>query len=321
MSITAMPTPVIDNLAPEQFTFWRPAPGTTVSVGPAALPVELPDFPLPIDRQVLVAGSPGDAAIGQGVYDYLRQFPDCPGNIVYAELLRDAYPHFLTDLAAHAVMLDAKQVEPAYVARKLACLKVLRLLDLRNRGLLWQLSRGYFDLALEFAELARCRHHLHDALRFGQEMLALDENDRQALSVLAEIDLFLGDLPAAIGKWQRLAALVSDPALQSGIAARIAAHSGRLPTAPLVEELEAIAMAMQLHATGHADEAVALLEHIDEQGQLPELCPSADFYCLLGQCRLAAGDRSGAVVALQKALDLEPGHAGATGILETVQRG
>lgn len=313
-----MPLPAIANLAPERFSFWRPTPGATVATGADALPVVLPDFPLPIDRDTLAAGLPSDDAIGQGVYDYLRQFPDCPGNSVYAGLLRDAYPHYLADLAAHAVMLDAKQVEPAYVLRKLTYLKVLRLLEPHNRGLLWQLSRGYFDLALEFAELARCRQHLHDAMRFGQEMLALDGNDLQALSLLAEVDLLLGDLPAATGKWQRLAALVTDPQTQARIAARLAASSGELPARPLVEELETIAEAMQLHATGHAAAAVALLEQIEEQGQLPELCPSADFYCLLGQCRVAAGDSTGAVMALQKALALEPDHPAALATLDAM---
>jgi tetratricopeptide (TPR) repeat protein len=304
-----MLTPAIDNLAPERFSFWRPVPGATVATGAEALPVVLPDFPLPIAREMLAAGPPSDDAIGQGVYDYLRQFPDCPGNSVYAMLLRDAYPHFLADLAAHALMLDAKQVEPAYVARKLTYLKVLRLVEPHNRGLLWQLSRGYFDLALEFAELARCRQHLHDALRFGQEMLALDGDDPQALSLLAEIDLLLGDLPAAVGKWRRLSIQVSDPELQARIAARLADCSDELPARPLVEELEIIAEAMQLQATGHADQAIALLEQIEEQGQLTKVCPSADFYCLLGQCRVAAGDHMGAVMALQKSLELEPEHA------------
>lgn len=313
-----MTIPAIVNLAPERFSFWRPTPGATVVTGADALPVELPDFPLPIDRETLAAGLPSDDAIGQGVYDYLRQFPDCPGNSVYAGLLRDAYPHFLADLAAHAVMLDAKQVEPAYVVRKLTYLKVLRLLEPYNRGLLWQLSRGYFDLALEFAELARCRQHLHDAMRFGQEMLSLNGDDPQALAVLAEIDMLLGDLPAAAGKWRRLATLVTDPESKARIAARLAASNGELPTRPLVEELESIAEAMQLHATGHPAEAVALLEQIEEQGQLSELWPSADFYCLLGQCRVAAGDSTGAVMSLQKALELEPDHPTALATLDSL---
>jgi len=305
-----MPSCAIDNLAPDRFTFWQPAAGATVRAGAAAHPVELPDFPLPVSCEALSGGVPSDAAIGQGVYDYLRQFPDCAGNAVYAQLLREAYPHFLADLAAHAVMLDAKQVEPAYVVRKLACLKILRLLDPQNRGMLRQLSSGYFNLALEFVEFARARQHLREAMRFGQDLLALDPDDPQALSLLAEVDYWLGDLPGAVAKWQRLAAQVDDAGLQARIAARIASCAGSEPPLHnLLEELETIAEAMRLHAAGDAEQAVSLLEHIEEQGQLPNQFPSADFYCLLGQCRLSAGDQSGAVVALQKALSLEPAHA------------
>jgi len=314
-----MPLSAIDNLAPDRFVFWRPAAGSTVAVGAESQPVELPDFPLPVHCEALGDGVPSDAAIGQGVYDYLRQFPDCAGNVEYARLLREAYPHFLADLAAHAVMLDAKQVEPAYVVRKLTCLKILRLIEPQNRGLLRQLSSGYFKLALEFAEFARARQHLREAMRFGQDLLVLDPDDPQALSLLAEVDYWFGDLPGASAKWQRLAAQVDDAGLQARIKARVAACAGSEPPEhPLIEELEAIAEAMQLQAAGDAERATSLLEQIEEQWQLPKLFPSADFYCLLGQCRLAAGDQSGAVVALHKALALEPDHASTLKTLDSM---
>lgn len=308
-----------ENLAPGRFVFWQPPVGAAVSVGPARHTVPLPACPLPILQSDMTGESPSDAAIGQGAYDYLRQFPDCVGNLVYAELLRDAYPHFIADLASQAVMIDAKQVDPAFVVRKLTCLKILRLLDPNNCGLLQQLCRGYFELALEFSELARCRRHLHETMRFGQELLKQDPTDLQALSLLAEVDQFFGDMPAALGKWRQLADLVDDPSSKEKIAAKIASCSGDacLDTA-LVDDLEILADAMHLHAIGDNHQAVLLLEKLEEQGRLMSLLPFADFYWLMGVCRKSCGDTGGAFVALQKALELEPDHAATQAALATL---
>ncbi|MCM2263767.1 MAG: hypothetical protein NDI73_01105 [Desulfuromonadales bacterium] len=306
----------IEKLARDRFTLWVPPKGAMVLAGAERQPVPLPEHPLPLHKGDLADGPPSDAAIGQGVYDYLRQFPDCDGNKVYAELLRDAYPHFITDLASHAVMLDAKQIESTYVLRKLTCLKILCLLDPRNYGLLLQLARGYFELALDFVELANCRQHLREAMRFGQELLALAPTDPSALSLLAEIDYLLGDYPAAVIKWQRLAAHVDDPAVRERIAARIAAcPTGECPETALADDLEAIAEAMRLHALGDNTRATSILERLEEAGRLTSMLPSADFYWLLGICRQGCGDAGGAVRALHAALELEPGHPAAQAAL------
>lgn len=312
-------SPAVDNLAPDRFFLWMPSHGTVVLAGADRQPVALPEFPLPLHNNADNGGIPTDEAIGQGVYDYLRQFPECAGNTVYAELLRDAYPHFVSDLAAHAVLLDAKDVEPAFVARKLTCLKILCLLEAHNLGLLRQLCRGYFELALEFSELASCRRHLLDAMRFGQNLLAIDADDPLALSLLAEIDFLLGDAPAATGKWRRLATQTSDPLVRERIAARVAACSfSECPETALVDELETVAEAMRLHASGDDAMAADLLGRIEEVGQLTTTLPSADFYWLLGVCRQGAGDIGGALRALHLALQLEPDHAGARAALDSL---
>jgi tetratricopeptide (TPR) repeat protein len=308
--------PAIENLAPQYFHFWSPPTGATVLVGAERQPLELPQIPLPLHRDDVNDGTPSDAAIGQGLYDYLRQFPDCVGNKVYAELLRDAFPHFLSDLAAHAVMLDAKQVEPAYVVRKLTCLKILLLLEPHNRGLLLQLCRGYFELALEFAALAHCREHLREAMRFGQELLAIDPADATALSLLAEIDLLFGDIPGALDKWQRLAAQNLDSAMRAHIAERLAACNRAAESdTTLIDDLEAVAEALRLHGHGDDRQATFVLERIETLGHLPSALPSADFYWLLGVCRRGCGDVGGAVAAWHRALALEPGHPSAQAAL------
>lgn len=307
------PQSVTVNLDPARFVFWHPAAGAVVHAGADRHPVSLPEVPLPLHAAPAAAATPADEAIGAGVYDYLRQFPDCAGNRVYAELLKDAFPHYLSDLAAHAVLLDAKQLEPAYVLRKLSCLKILRLVDPCNCGLLAQLCRGYFELALEFAELPRCRRHFLEAMRFGQEWLSVAPDDLEALALLADIDLFIGDLPAAHDKWRRLARLVADPATREKISARIASlPAGDSPQEALVDELEAVAEAMRLHVAGAHREAADILERLEAQGQLVTLLPSADFYYLLGVCQQRSADAGGAYRSFNRALELDPEHAGAS---------
>lgn len=311
--------PPLINLAPDRFELWHPPAGAVVHVGPDRQPFPLPDIALPLPKGLEFAVGPPDDAIGQALYDYLRQFPDCPGNAVYAGLLRDAWPHYISDLAAYAVMLDAKQVEPAYVLRKLGCLKILHLLEPSNRGLLEQLSRGFFELALDFGELANCRSHLREAMRYGQELLALSVEDVQALSLLAEIDFLLGDYPAAGDKWRRLAAQRDDPALLAAVEARLGGLDEAVDseTAP-VDDLEAFAEAMRLHAFGDCERAADLLERLEGAGRLTALLPSADFYWLLGVCRKACGDCGGAARALYRALELDPGHTPTLAALDTL---
>lgn len=306
-----MQTDFPENLAPDRFVFWTPPIHATVSVGPERQQILLPELPLPIHCADATADTPSDAAIGQGVYDYLRQFPDCMGASMYAGLLRDAYPHFISDLAAQAVMIDAKQVESAYVLRKLNSLKILRLLEPDNRGLLLQLCRGFFELALEFAELAKCRRHLHEAMRFGQDLLKCDPGDVQALSLLAEIDLFFGDFPAATNKWRKISRLLDDPSIDEKISEKISScinlHDSELT---LVDDLETLARAMHLHAIGDDRQAVIVLDGLASAGRLASMLPPcADFYWLQGICRQGCGDHEGAMTALHKALEIDPEHS------------
>jgi len=307
---------LVQNHAPSRFFFWQPPAGSVVEAGAEQLPVELPEFPLPVLRAGFEGEVPTTVQIGQGVYDYLRQFPDCAGNTIYAGLLRDAFPHYLADLAAHAVMLDAKDVEPAYVLRKLTCLKILRLAEPSNTDLLRQLCRGYFDLALDFAELANSRRHLLEAMRFGQELLKLAPGDQQTLSILAEVDLLFGDVPAATDKLRRLQLRLDDTEAAGRVGERLAELVQWDPAeVTLVDELESVAEAISLHLAGDDRAAISVLEWIEEQGRLPKVLPSANFYCLLAYCRRGCDDLAGATVALHQALDIEPGHAAALAAL------
>lgn len=296
------------NLDPQHFALWLPPADRHVFIGPEQSAVPLLQIPYPIS-QAADADEPSDHAIGEGVYDYLRRFPDCLYNTQYAELLRDAYPHFLADLAAQMVMLDAKEVETAYVARKLGGLRVLLLLEPYNRGLLWQLAQGYYDLAMTFAELPRVRRHLLDAMRFGLALIKCRPDDPAALNLLAEIDLLFGDYPSAMARFRRLLPLLDNPAATAAIAGRLkGCEAAGMPAYPRIDDLETVGEAMIACAEENFARALYLLEELEMNESFLEEFSSADFFYMLGKCRLATGDRAGAFEALSRTLELAPDH-------------
>jgi tetratricopeptide (TPR) repeat protein len=307
-----------NNLDPHKFVFWQPPADREIHVGPDQKPVSLPQRPLPIKREDMDNG-PSDNAIGEGVYDYLRQFPDCLHNTDYAELLRDGYAHFLADLAAHVVMLDKKEVEPAYVFRKLTYLKILHLLEPDNTGLLWQLCQGFYGLAMTFTELPQVRRHLLNAMRYGQDILKLQAADHAALNLLAEIDILFGDYPAAISKFGRLLESHPDQKTAQSIDVRLEScvQTG-FPDHPLVDDLECIGEAMHLYAAKEYPQATELLERLEEDNYFITEFKSADFFCLLGMCRIKTGDRAGGFDALSQALEIAPDHLQAREALESI---
>jgi len=308
----------INNLDPQHFTFWQPPAGHVVHVGADQDPLALPQIPLPIKNDDMNNG-PTDNAVGEGLYDYLRQFPDCLHNTDYAVLLRDGYSHFLADLAAHVVMLDKKEVDPAYVFRKLTYLKILRLLEPDNAGLLWQLAQGFYGLAMTFTELPQVRHHLLNAMRYGQDLLKLQPTDQAALNLLAEVDILFGDYPSAINKFRRLLDALTDLDLIDQIKARVdSCVDMGFPDHPLVDDLECVGEAMQLYAAKEYRLATELLERLEEDAYFVAELNSADFLCLLGMCRNMTGDRGGAFDALSQALEIVPDHEQARETLESI---
>lgn len=295
-----MTNPLSDN-----YRFWTPETGHTVKVGPEQEEIVLPEIPLPVKMELDATGIPSDDTIGASIYDYLRQFPECPHNREYAEILRDAFPHYLADLGSQIVMLDHKDVDAPYVKRKIASMQILLLLNPDNKGLLLQLGVNFYELGLMFAELAHCRSHLVKAMRY---LSAVDE-DAAALNYLARIDYLTGDYPTAIERWKRVRELVADVSTQQAITDQIEElQAAGLPDKPLLEDLEAIGEAMRLMAGKDIDQARFILERLEEENVIPKQFPNPEFYYMLGICREKTGDTAGAVESFGRALAVEPGH-------------
>lgn len=295
---------------PLDYRFWTPPPQFSVTVGPEEIPVELPQVPLPVHREALGQGVPSADAIGSGIYDYLRQFPDCSHNQTYAEVLRDAYPHYLADLGAQVVMLDHKEVDPPYVKRKIAYLKILALLDPGQAGLQQQIGQAWFHLALTYTEMGASRSHLQQVLKHLHLALERQPGDLATLNVLGQADYLLGDYPAAARSWQQLLDRLEPSAASTALAEKLERVRGAaMPERPLVEELEAVGAALEFIGQGEFMEARKILDLLEEQGDLPRELPAAEFHYLVGLCREQTGEAAGAFAAYQQALDLDPDYA------------
>ena len=296
-------------LDPRQYVLWTPTPGRVVETGADQHPVALPQLPLPLHREDL-AGEPTSDAIGRGLYDYLRQFPDCPHNSGYAELLRDAFPHYIADLGAQIVMLDHKVVDAPYIRRKLTSLKILALLEPENPGLLQQIGMVNLELGLLFSQLKDCRAHLLDAMGALQRSLKLQPDNPSCLNQLGQIDFLFGDYPSAARRWQGVVELLAEGPTRRALNDKIVQVAGQaIPDHPLVDDLEAIGEALVLYGEGDLRNALLILERLEEEGHVPSEFPSPEFYYLLGMCRGRSGDPAGAFAAFERALMLNPEYA------------
>lgn len=293
----------------ERFVFWRPDSDRFIEVGPERRRIPLPLVPLPLlsaDGQLL---PPTDDAIGRGVYDYLRQHPDCEHGPLYAGLLRDAYPHYLADLAAQIIMLDEKSVDAAYIQRKICGLKILALLEPENSALLLQLAKTSHDLALQFSELTAARTHLLAAMGYLQKITGGQPHFGEALDLLAQIDLWFGDFPAAQRRLRELLELELSAETRAGIEGTIRELESRdIPQLPPIDELEALGQALVLLGSGRHQLAEAVLEGIEHRKGLPQEMLGAEFYYLLGHCREGQGDNDGALHAYAESLRHDAGY-------------
>ncbi|HKJ04367.1 MAG TPA: hypothetical protein VJ974_02130 [Geopsychrobacteraceae bacterium] len=301
-------------LDPAEYVFWTPEPKTTVTTGPEEVIHFLPEIPLPISQSDFVeATRPTDKQIGVGLYNYLRRFPDCPFNTDYANLLKNAYSYYLSDLGSQIIMLEAKDVDPPYVKRKINYLKILALLETENSGLLSRIGIAYFELALIYSELIHIRRELMNAVTWLNKSLFLVPNDMTVLNYLGQTCYLLGDYPAVARYWQGVVDQLPEGESRQALVQRLQKIAAEeLPVRPLVEDFESVGIAIEHFHLQEFDQAKLIMDRLEEEGSLPTEMPSPDFYYFLGLCREKAGDSAGAFQSYSDALEIDEQHEAAT---------
>ncbi|WP_305045665.1 tetratricopeptide repeat protein [Geoalkalibacter sp.] len=294
------------SLSPRFYRLWTPSPGRSVAVGPERMPLPLPRVPLPVHVAVDPLGDPSDDAIGQGIFDYLREFPDCPHNRVYAGLLRDAYPHFLAEIGTQLVMLDARQVDPLYIRRKITLLRILLLLEPENPGLFQQLGIAHYQVGTMFSELHNCRADLLKALGYLQQALNRAAPEMGILNYLGQIDYYLGDYPGAARRWQGICDRLPPGSARQELLRRLQdIDAGKVPDHPLIDDFDAIGQAQEAFRKGEVEDARRDMERVAEDPYFCAMYRAPEFFHFLGLCRERCGDVAGAIAAHAEALNIE----------------
>jgi len=293
-----------------EYWFWTPEADDMVLVGPEQRQVPLPQMPLPIRVQFLQGEErPSDDNIGLSVYDYLRRYPDAEGASWLAALLRDAFPHYLADIASQIIMLDEKEVDAAYIRRKINGLKFLALLEPQPQ-LLYLLGRAWFDLGIMFTELAACRLHFSAAGDALRRALVLQPGNPAALNLLGQIACWRGEISEARRCWEETVALLPDGPARSALQNRLTfLAEGPESAPPLVDDLERLGEVLPLIGDGDFRSALAILEELETEGRVCRELPMPEFYYLLGYCREMSGDSKEALIAYSRALEIDPEHA------------
>ena len=128
-----------------------------------------------------------------------------------------------------------------------------------------------------------------------------------------------GDYPNAIRRWSQLIPSLADEKARALFTEKVTRlEQEGLPDEPMVSHLEAIGAAMAAYGQGSVREALEIMEYLEEQTPVTQEFPSAQFYVLLALCRRQSDDTGGAVVALQKALELDPDFAPAKEEMEAL---
>lgn len=276
--------------------------------GAAELPYGGLPIPLLEEDYASLEGAPSYDAVGRGVYQTLRANPDCIHCAAYAELLRDAFPHYLAELASHAIMLDSKDVEVPYIDRKIASLKVLSLLEPDNAGLPLEIGRAYLDRGLRLSALHMSTVSIYRAEHFLRRALELKPGDGRTLRFLGEACYLLGKYDEAASCWRDTIDM-ADAEEAELLRARLARVSGgRLPRIAPVDYLEAIGAAFVCFHTGDYEESVAILQDVLMDGTFCAEFPIADIHCVIGKSFVQLDMPRYAEESFRAALKIDAGH-------------
>lgn len=285
--------------------------------------VQIPygEIPMPLldeDHAALAGGAPSYDEIGRGIYQALRANPDCLHGDRYAELLRDAYPHYLSELASMILMLDRKEVEVAYLDRKVSYLKILALLEPDNPRIPLEIGATLMDKGLRLSALRLATVTLYRAESFLGKALQLAPEDVTVRRRFGEVCYILGKYADAAAHWCGI--LAELPAAEAPKLERRLQQlaEGATPRIPVVDYLEAVGVALDHYQGGEPEEAAAILQDVLDDALLCAEYPLPEVWYILGDCCAQLAMPRYAEEYLQGALKLRPDYPEARRALENL---
>ena len=302
--------------------YYAPPEGSEVSGLDGKVVLPLGPEPLPLleeDCRALEGEVPGYDAVGRGIYQALRTDPGCLHCRRYAQMLK-GYPHYVSELASHILMLGEKDVEVPYLERRVKLLRIFALMEPDNPHFPLEIGATLLEQGCRFSALHLSTVTLFKAEGYLDRALQLSSAEPRCLSTLAEVSFLLGKYDKAAGLWRQLLATVAAPAagqLEQRLE-RIA--KGELPRVPAVDYLEAIACALSLRDEGGCREAAAILNDIMSDAYFAVEFPMAEIPYLLALCCIDMGAAGDARSYLRRALRMNPELAEAKSALEKLEQ-
>lgn len=280
-------------------------------------------IPIPLleeDHAALDGPYPSYDAVGRGIYQLLRANPDSVLSARYAMLLKDAYPHYLSELASHIIMLEHKDVEITYLDRRINYLKVFALIEPENPQFPLEIGMTLLDKGLRLSALHLSTVTLYRADDFLRKALQLSPEHVIVRNKLGEVCYLLGKYQDASNYWRGiLCALESKEAQKLEVRLQQIA-GGELPRIPVVDYLEAVAAAFFVYEQGEYEEAAAILQDIIDDTLFCEQFPLPEIFYYLGQCCVKMDMPRYAEEYLQDALKLNPDYQEARCALDQLLR-
>ncbi|WP_029918104.1 tetratricopeptide repeat protein [Pelobacter seleniigenes] len=303
-------TSQLNSVDSADFQFWLPPEGMTLTIGPDSPDLDVPQIPLPIRTADLTVGQqPSEKAIGDGLYEYLCRFPACDHAADYARILEQAYPFLISDIGSQLILLDVKAVDADGLQRKIALLKILHYLDPDNFGPLHKIGVGYFDLAHNYGELLHVQMYLRDARSWLEKARRSKPTDTANLNYLGQVCYLAGNYNQAKLYWKIAADQLEEGSSREELAQRVERIvAGQLPIEPLVENLEAVGVALEHFAVEEFSQACNIMEDLAGNSSIAVELPSTDFFYFLGLCREKCQNLPGAKDAFARALTIDPEH-------------
>lgn len=284
-----------------------------LALGPEPIPLLEADF------QGLSGEAPGYDAVGRGLYQALRTDPGCRHCERYAALLKEGYPHYVSELASHILMLGEKDVEVPYLDRRVNLLKIFALMEPEDPHFPLEIGVTLLDKGCRFSALHLSTVTLYKAEAFLDRALALAPDEPRALSTQAEVSFLLGKYGKASSLWRKLLPSLADDAAAEVNARLERIEKGELPRVPAVDYLEAIAGALSLKDEGAYHEAVAILNDVMSDAFFACEFPMPEIPYLLALCCIDLGGVGDARTYLRQALRMNPDFAEAKAALEKLQ--
>ena len=278
--------------------------------------------PVPLlesDYNALQGELPGYDALGRGIYQALRSDPGCLHAAAYGILLKEGYPHYVSELASHIIMLGEKDVEVPYLDRRVNLLRIFSLMEPDNPHFPLEIGETLLEKGCRFSALQLSTVTLFKAEEYLVRALELAPGNAKAASTLAEVSFLLGKYDAAAALWRQVLPELSVEASIEINQRLERIERGEIPKVPAVDYLEAVAVALSLQEEGAGDEAIAIFTDImaDLYFAIEFPMPEIPYLCAL--CCMDLGRGRDARTLLRQALRMNPDYAEAQAALEKLE--